>query len=70
MASHTNYWVKSRYNQVVAWGASSSLDGNATYTVDQSVYIIYNNAGASILQQSNFVAYQSPVNRIPVHISP
>ena len=55
--SHTKYWIKTNYNEIVAWGATATQNGNGKYTVEQTVYIIYNNAGVNILKQTSITAY-------------
>ena len=66
--THTNYWIKSRFNQIVVWGASAVQNGtNSTYTVSQTVYFI---AGSSVIQQIAITAYENFQNRVPVFVSP
>ena len=60
---YTNYWVKSSFNNIIAWG-SSSINGS---TVNQTVYAMLD---SNIFHQDTFVAYSVTGNSVPVQYSP
>ena len=71
MTSHTNYYTKTRFNHIVAWGATPTHNAtNGTYTVVETVYFIANDAGASILYQNTFSAFFNSLDNVPVYVSP
>ena len=71
LASHTNYWINSIYNQIVVWGSTATQNGtNSTYTVSQNIYIILDSGSAQVLQEISMTAYNSYTNRVQVLTSP
>ena len=69
--SHTNYYLKTWFNHIITWGATPTYNGtNGTYTVSQTVYIISNDNGASILKQIPITAYFNSLDNVQVFVSP
>jgi len=68
LITHTKYWIKSKSNKIVVWGASAVQNGtNSTYTVSETVYII---VGSNLIQQVALTAYNNAADRVPVFVSP
>ena len=71
LTAHTNYYIKTRFNHIVTWGATPTHNvTNGTYTVVETVYFIANDAGASILYQNTFSAFFNSLDNVPVYVSP
>lgn len=70
LTSHTNYWVRSFYNQIIVWGASSTSNGNGTNTVSQNINFILDSGSAQVLEQISFTAFNNINSQVQVSISP
>ena len=70
LTSHTNYWIRSLFNQIIVWGATPTSNGNGTNTINQTVDFILDSGSAQVLQTTSFVAFNNVNSQVQVSISP
>ena len=70
LTAHTNYWIRSKYNQIVVSGSTPTSNGNGTNTISQKVDFILNSGSAQFLQQISFTAFNDVNSQVQVSVSP